>query len=49
MIPRPGCGLFAEEDPYKAVVPEKERVPLPPRRLPGLDAVAKFSASLPKV
>ena len=28
---------------------EKERVPLPPRAPPGsLDAVAKFSASLPK-
>jgi hypothetical protein len=41
--------LFAEEDPYKAQVPEKERVPLPPRAPPGsLDAVAKFSASLPK-
>jgi len=41
--------LFAEEDPYKQVVPEKERVPLPPRAPPGsLDAVAKFSASLPK-
>ena len=34
---------------HKAVVPEKERVPLPPRAPPGsLDAVAKFSASLPK-
>jgi len=41
--------LFAEEDPYKVQVPEKERVPLPPRAPPGsLDAVAKFSASLPK-